>query len=275
MSAYETLPLNRRPTRRVQRRPRATEGEGSAQGIGYVHSTESFGTLDGPGIRFVVFFQGCHLRCLFCQNRDSWEQGAGRSVTAEELINEALRYHSYMESSGGGITASGGDPILQPRFVSELFRAANEEGIHTALDTSGLTHITPAVEALLEATDLVLLDLKQIDSRRHRVLTGHGNERVLAFARHLAAIEKPVWIRHVVVPGHTDDEESAGKSAAFLSTLGNVERVDLLPYHAFGKHKWEALGEPYRLEQIEPPTAELMEKLTALFRDAGLPVGGA
>lgn len=285
MSAYRTLPLSRREAASGRRRSSETNsapsgGDGAAseprpvETTGFIHSVESFGTLDGPGIRYVIFFQGCHLRCLFCQNRDTWAQRSGREATVEELMSEIRRYKGYMKGSGGGITASGGDPILQPKFVTELFRAAKREGIHTALDTSGVTAVTPAVEELLSVTDLVLLDIKQIDSRKHRLLTGHGNERVLAFARRLAEINKRVWIRQVIVPGFTDSKESARETATFLAELGNVERVDLLPYHEFGAHKWEALGDPYPLEGVEPPAASVVEELAELFREAGLTVGG-
>lgn len=283
MSAYRTLPLSRREAasggQTSLSAPRAHHG-GSAPSsdkpgvtTGFIHSVESFGTLDGPGIRYVIFFQGCHLRCLFCQNRDTWAKRTGRETTVDGLMEEIRRYKGYMKSSGGGLTASGGDPILQPRFVTELFRAARGEGIHTALDTSGVTALSPAVEELIEATDLVLLDIKQIDSRKHRLLTGHGNERVLAFARRLAGINKRVWIRHVIIPGFTDNQESARRTAAFLAELGNVDRVDLLPYHEFGAHKWEALGDAYPLEGVEPPAASVVAELADLFREAGLTVG--
>lgn len=295
MSAYKTLPLSRRPGRRVReweiegegRAPRpapASPGGGDPVGApsapkgqtgeltGYIHSVESFGTLDGPGIRYVIFFQGCHLRCLFCQNRDTWEQRSGRTTTVAEVMSEIRRYKRFMESSGGGITASGGDPILQPRFVTELFRAAREEGIHTALDTSGVTAITPAVDELLSVTDLVLLDIKHINSGIHWELTGHGNERVLALARHLDAIGKRTWVRHVVVPGYSATEESARETARFLAGLDAVEQVDLLPYHEFGSHKWEALAERYPLEGVEPPSKEQMEALRAIFLAEGAPV---
>ncbi|MFP4426449.1 MAG: pyruvate formate-lyase-activating protein [Spirochaetaceae bacterium] len=283
MSAYRTLPLSRRPARRPERSHSRGPAEGGAVTLashpeaaptlsGHVHSVESFGTLDGPGIRYVIFFQGCHLQCLFCQNRDTWERRAGRVVTVKELMGEIQRYKPYMRSSGGGITASGGDPILQPRFVTELFRAARAEGIHTALDTSGVTAVSPAVVELVAETDLVLLDIKQIDTGRHRELTGHGNERVLAFARFLDSIRKPVWIRHVIVPGYTDSNESARETAAFLAGLSNVERVELLPYHAFGSHKWEALGEAYPLGDVAPPSSERMEELKAIFRAGGVSV---
>lgn len=285
MSAYRSLRLSRREDasgRRTSLSADRAHHSGSAtfsdrprETRGFIHSVESFGTLDGPGIRYVIFFQGCHLRCLFCQNRDTWATGTGRETTVGGLMKEIRRYKGYMKSSGGGVTASGGDPILQPRFVTELFRAARVEGIHTALDTSGVAALTPAVEELIEATDLVLLDIKQIDSRKHRLLTGHANERVLAFARRLAGINKRVWIRHVIVPGFTDNQESAGRTAAFLSELGNVERVDLLPYHEFGAHKWKALGDVYPLEGVEPPSAGLLAELADLFREVGLTVGGA
>ncbi len=268
MSAYRALPLSRREGRSRAAKPEQTDM------VGYLHSVETFGTLDGPGIRYVLFFQGCHLKCLFCQNRDTWERRPGRIVTVPELIAEFKRYKAYMNSSGGGITASGGDPILQPDFVAALFTAARREGIHTTLDTSGVTRITPAVEALLSESDLVLLDIKHIDSEAHRVLTGHSNERVLAFARHLEAIGKPTWIRHVIVPGFTDSDESAERTAAFVRELDNVERVELLPYHEYGAHKWEAVGETYPLEAVEPPTAERMNALRDVFRRSGAPVAG-
>lgn len=268
MSAYRALPLSRR-----QANSRGPKEEQSEM-VGYLHSVETFGTLDGPGIRYVLFFQGCHLKCLFCQNRDTWERRPGRVATVSELVSEFKRYKTYMTSSGGGITASGGDPILQPDFVAALFAAARSEGIHTALDTSGVTRLTPAVESLLAQTDLVLLDIKHIDSERHRVLTGHSNERVLAFARHLEAIRKPTWIRHVIVPGFTDSDESARRTASFVAELDNVERVELLPYHEYGTHKWEAVGEVYPLAGVEPPTAERMEELRDVFREAGAPVSG-
>lgn len=251
---------------------RARRAGAARDEVGYLHSVETFGTLDGPGIRYVLFFQGCHLRCLFCQNRDTWERRPGRVVTVAELMNELRRYRTYFDSSGGGITASGGDPILQADFVARLFEAARAEGIHTALDTSGLSRITPDVERLLDRTDLVLLDLKHIDPERHRELTGRSNELVLAFARHLAERGTPAWIRHVIVPGFTDDPDDARRTARFVSTLPNVERVELLPYHEYGRHKWEALGTPYPLERTSPPSEELVRELRKVFAAEGLPV---
>jgi pyruvate formate lyase activating enzyme len=268
MSAYRALPLSRSEGRSLSAKPE------QADMVGYLHSVETFGTLDGPGIRYVLFFQGCHLKCLFCQNRDTWERRPGRIVAVPELMCEFKRYKTYMTSSGGGITASGGDPILQPDFVAALFAAARRAGIHTALDTSGVTRITPAVKALLAETDLVLLDIKHIDREAHRVLTGHSNERVIAFARHLEEIRKPTWIRHVIVPGFTDTDDSAKRTAAFVRELDNVERVELLPYHEYGIHKWDAVGESYPLEGVEPPTTERMNELRDVFRRGGAPVAG-
>ncbi|MFW5789601.1 MAG: pyruvate formate-lyase-activating protein [Spirochaetota bacterium] len=255
---------------RAARRARAPGAAG--ENVGYLHSVETFGTLDGPGIRYVLFFQGCHLKCLFCQNRDTWERRPGRVATVRELMDEIRRYRTYFDASGGGITASGGDPILQADFVAGLFEAARAEGIHTALDTSGLTPITPDVERLLDHTDLVLLDLKHIDPDRHRELTGRSNKLVLAFARRLAERGTPAWIRHVIVPGFTDDADGARRTARFVSTLPNVERVDLLPYHEYGKHKWEALGTPYPLEGVSPPSDELVRELREIFAGEGVPV---
>lgn len=271
MSAYSSL--TRRPAGRPARE--VSSDAKRAGSVGYLHSVETFGTLDGPGIRYVLFLQGCHLRCLFCQNRDTWERSPGRIVSVRETMNELRRYKIYMDSSGGGITASGGDPILQPAFVAALFAACRNEGIHTALDTSGLTRITPGVGELLRQTDLVLLDIKHVDPEAHRTLTGRSNEAILAFARHLAAIAKPVWIRHVVVPGYTDTPESALDTARFLAELENIERVELLSYHAYGAHKWEALGEPYPLEGVEPPSPERIQELRSIFEDFGLPVAPA
>lgn len=267
MSGYSTPPLTQRPGAPSEGSPAGRDGS-----VGYLHSIETFGTLDGPGIRYVLFFQGCNLRCLFCQNRDTWPARQGRVVTCSELLDDIKRYQPYMASSGGGITASGGEPILQPQFVGALFAAARAEGIHTALDTSGLTGLTPAVEALLENTDLVLLDIKHVDPEAHQKLTGRPNDRILSFARHLAHIAKPVWIRHVIVPGFTDSADSARETARFLRELPNVERVELLPYHAYGAHKWEALAEPYPLQGVEPPPPELMRELAQQFVEAGLPV---
>ena len=241
--------------------------------VGRVHSVESFGTVDGPGIRVVVFFQGCHLRCQFCHNRDTWMRSGGSERAVDDLAAEILRYRAFFERSGGGITASGGDPILQAPFVADLFETLQRQGVHTALDTSGLVRIGPEVQRLLDATSLVILDIKHPDDRRHRELTGATNSLSLAFARHVAELGRPMWIRHVIVPGWTDDNETAAALAILDRSLGAaVERVELLPYHAWGKEKWERLGIPYPLERTPTPSAEEMARIRDQFAEHGLPV---
>ncbi|MBO4906417.1 MAG: pyruvate formate lyase-activating protein [Bacteroidaceae bacterium] len=221
-----------------------------------VHSTESFGSLDGPGIRFIVFLKGCPLRCAYCHNPDTWATKEGEQWTVADVINRAERYRSYW-GKDGGITVSGGEPMLQAEDVAELFEEAHRRGINTCIDTSAQPYCGSSVqERLFAATDTVLLDIKHIDSERHKQLTGQGNESILACARHLSDIGVPVWIRHVLVPGWTDDESSLRKLNAFLQTLHNIERIDVLPYHTMGLFKWQKLGLRYRLDGVEPPTVE-------------------
>ncbi|MDE6373234.1 MAG: pyruvate formate lyase-activating protein, partial [Clostridia bacterium] len=211
---------------------------------GYIHSFESFGTVDGPGIRFVVFMQGCPMRCLYCHNPDTWLAGAGKTYSAQEVANNALKYKSYY-SGGGGVTVSGGEPLMQSGFVRELFKILKKNGVNTALDTSGIL-FDPAdkhrFDELLSLTDLVLLDIKHIDGEEHKKLTGRSNENVLAFAEYLSQIGKPVWIRHVLVTGITDDDGYLTRLARFIGELKNVERVEVLPYHGMGAVKYENLG---------------------------------
>lgn len=224
---------------------------------GYIHSTESFGAADGPGVRFIVFMQGCPMRCAYCHNPDSRDMNRGTEVTADEIIRRALRYKSYW-GEDGGITVSGGEPLMQLDFVTELFRAAKENGINTALDTSGapFERTEPffgKFNALLEYTDLVLLDIKEINPARHKALTGFDNVNILDMASYLSEVNKPVWIRHVLVPGHTDFDEDLDALGEFIRTLSNVERCEVLPYHTLGIHKWESMGIKYPLEGVRPP----------------------
>lgn len=230
---------------------------------GYVHSLESFGSVDGPGVRYVIFLSGCAMRCQFCHNPDTWNMKDGKEYTADQLLKIALRYKSYWGEKGG-ITVSGGEPLLQMEFLTELFKKAKEAGIHTTLDTSGNPYTTKEPWhaqwlELMKYTDLVLLDIKQIDEQEHRKLTGQTGENILAMVRELSDMEKPVWIRHVLVPGGSDKDEYLYRLADFIHTLKNVQRVEVLPYHTLGTFKWEKLGIPYPLEGVKPPTQERID----------------
>ena len=225
---------------------------------GRIHSTESFGTVDGPGIRFVVFFQGCPLRCRYCHNPDTWRADGGTQMTADELLALYDKNRAFYKK--GGVTATGGEPLMQPEFLAEFFEKAHEKGVHTCLDTSGAT-FDPArpetVDAVLDHTDLVLLDIKEVDAEAHRRLTGRRNENILAFARHLSGRGVPVWVRHVVVPGVTDSAEMHKALGEFLATLTNVKALDVLPYHTMGEAKYRALGIPYPLAGVPAADKEL------------------
>lgn len=228
--------------------------------IGMVHSLESFGSADGPGVRYVIFLSGCHMRCQFCHNPDTWDLRAGREYTVSELIQTALRYRSYWGSEGG-ITVSGGEPLLQIDFLLELFSEAKKKDIHTTLDTSGnpFTREEPFFskwKELMEVTDLVLLDIKHIDEEGHRILTGQSGENIKEMARLMSDLGQPMWIRHVLVPERNDKDEYLHALAAFIRELRTVERVEVLPYHTLGVFKWENLGVPYPLEGIDPPSPE-------------------
>lgn len=228
--------------------------------IGKIHSIETFGTVDGPGIRFVVFMQGCTLNCKYCHNRDTWELHAGTPTSTQELIKHILNYKSYMDNSGGGVTVSGGEPLLQTEFVTELFKELKELGIHTALDTAGSLPISTQIKELLKYTDLVILDIKHIDDEKAKNLTGFSNKNNLEFAKYLNNINKPMWIRQVLVPGYTDDKFDLQKLKAFIDSLTNVEKVEILPYHNLGSFKWEELGQEYELKNVIPPSQEEIDK---------------
>lgn len=225
-----------------------------------VHSVESFGSVDGPGIRFVIFLKGCAMRCQYCHNPDTWDRAGGNLRSVDDVLSQALRYRSYWGEKGG-ITVSGGEALLQIQPLTELFHKAKDLGINTCLDTSAQPFSRKDgrfsdFEALMKYTDLVLLDIKHIDNDAHKRLTGWENENILDCARYLSDIHKPVWIRHVLVPGINDDDESLHKLRSFIDTLSNVERVEVLPYHALGVYKWEQLGIPYKLTDVKPPTEE-------------------
>ena len=231
---------------------------------GRIHSYESFGTVDGPGIRFVIFFQGCPMRCKYCHNPDTWEAGGGREVSAEDVVKEALKYKSYFGQKGG-VTATGGEPMLQLPFLTELFSRLKANGVHTCLDTSAAPFPAEehadrsAFDELLNVTDLVLLDIKHIDEEAHRALTGRSGAHARAFANYLSERGKPMWIRHVLVPGITDDDGALLRLKAFIDGLKTVEKVEVLPYHTLGIAKYRALGMEYPLEGVRPPEKERVQ----------------
>ena len=224
---------------------------------GYIHSFESFGSVDGPGVRFVVFLNGCSMRCKYCHNPDTWEFG-GDTFSAAEVLQKALKYKSYWGGKGG-ITVSGGEPMLQMQFVTELFTEAKKKGVNTCLDTSGVAFNpddTAETDKLLDVTDLVMLDIKHIDDEKHKELTGHSNKNILAFARYLDSKKIPVWIRHVVVPGITFDEKYLELLGEFIGTLSNVEKIETLPYHSLAIPKYDKLGIDYPLRDTPNATKE-------------------
>ena len=221
---------------------------------GKVHSIESMGTLDGPGIRFVVFMQGCVLKCKYCHNRDTWQTNSGKLVTSDELVDKILRCKPYFDVSDGGVTVSGGEPLLQAKFITKLFKKLHELNIHTCIDTAGSLPISDEIEELLKYTDLVLLDIKHIDNKKSIDLVGISNENNLKFAKYLSDKNIPVWIRQVLVPGYTDDEKDLKDLRDFLKTLNNVKKVEILPYHNFGEYKWEEYGEEYPLKGVRQAT---------------------
>lgn len=228
--------------------------------IGRIHSIETFGTVDGPGIRYIIFMQGCVSRCKYCHNRDTWDPDNGKLITIPELLNDIKKYKTYMKTSGGGVTVSGGEPLLQTKFVTELFKELKRLGYSTCLDTSGCLPITDGIKELLNYTDIVLLDIKHIDNKKSINLTGLPNKNNLAFAQYLSDNNIPVWIRQVLVPGYTDDPIDLNKLKKFIDSLSNVERVELLPYHDFGKFKWKELGVKYELNNVKAPNEKEIEK---------------
>lgn len=224
--------------------------------IAKIHSFESLGAVDGPGIRFVIFMQGCSLKCKYCQNRDTWELNSGMEYTVDELVSKVMRYKNYFTVSGGGVTVSGGEPLLQINFLIEFFTKLKALGIHTAIDTSGSFSITDNMKKLIDLTDLFLLDIKCINDEICKDLTGVSNQRELEFARYLSKSGKDMWIRQVLVPGYTDKEEDLKKLRNFISELKTVKKVEILPYHDLGKFKWSQLGCKYELEGVPTATAQ-------------------
>jgi pyruvate formate lyase activating enzyme len=237
--------------------------------MGFLHSFTTGATVDGPGVRVVAWTAGCMWRCAYCHNPDTWTMTNGIPVTIRRAAEELQKYRHGLKVMSGGFTLSGGEPLMQHRFAVKLFTAASDMGIHTALDTNGYFGDRLA-DRDLEVIDLVLLDIKAWDPARHVRLTGMDVGPTLAFARRLAARRRPVWLRFVLVPGVSDDPVDIGHIAEFCAGLGNVERVDVLPFHQMGRSKWKKLNLAYTLETVEPPSNELIERTCAIFRDAGL-----
>ncbi|WP_088036050.1 pyruvate formate-lyase-activating protein [Evansella clarkii] len=241
---------------------------------GRIHSVETSGMVDGPGIRYVIFTQGCLLRCQYCHNPDTWDRKKGNAVTVESLIEDIKKYLPYMKHSGGGVTVSGGEPLLQLDFLYALFKECKKLGIHTTIDSSGGCYsVNPTfqkkLKQVLEVTDLFLLDLKHADEEKHKTLTGVTNKHIKEFASLLSKEDVPVWIRHVLVPGYTDDEQDLRKLGEFIGDLDNVEKIEVLPYHKMGVYKWKELGLQYELENVNSPSEEEVIKakqlLTAVY----------
>ncbi len=239
--------------------------------MGRVHSIESFGTVDGPGTRFVVFLQGCLFRCKYCHNRDTWDLDGGELYTVTEMIEQILPYAKFMDASGGGVTVTGGEPVLQAAFVGLLFKKLRQVGIHTCLDTNGYVGVYNAeTHMMIEESDLIMVDIKHINDHKHHLLVGVSNQRTLKFVRHLADIGKKTRARYVVVPGYSDDLEDVHALAHFLAPMKNIENIELLPYHNLGTHKWKALGLEYPLEGMEPPPVAKMDDIQNIFESYGI-----
>ena len=238
--------------------------------LGLINSIESFGSVDGPGVRFMLFMQGCRMRCRYCHNPETWSMdNAPMTMTPQEAFDKAVRYRSYW-GKNGGVTVSGGEAMLQMEFVTEFFRLCRQDGINTALDTSGQPFVNEegfleGFRKLCSVTDLFILDIKHIDDEEHKKLTGFSNRNILDMARFLSDNGKHMWIRHVLVPGITDDEPSLRKLDAFIGTLANVDRVEILPYHSLGIAKWDKLGISYSLRDVRSPSAEQIRNANELL----------
>ncbi|WP_221628010.1 pyruvate formate-lyase-activating protein [Teredinibacter franksiae] len=237
--------------------------------LGRIHSFENSSALDGPGLRVVVFMQGCQFRCKYCHNRDSWDLHAGSLYSVAEVVEKVLPFRPFLNASNGGVTVSGGEAVLQAEFVTMLFKKLKKLGFHTCLDTNGYVsnHLYgEKLDELLKYTDLVLLDLKHIDRRKHEELVGVSNDKPRNFARYLSDIGHPAWIRHVLVPGYTDEEEDLRALAQFLAPMKNIQKVEILPYHRMGKDKWEEMGFEYPLGDLEPPPREQVSGIVEMFK---------
>jgi pyruvate formate lyase activating enzyme len=248
---------------------RAPAGASPSGASGRVHSWDLSTGVDGPGTRFVLFLSGCPLRCLYCANPDTWHMRDGRHMTVDDVMAEIGRYTAFITAAGGGVTLTGGEPLLQPDFAARILRRCRELGLHTALDTSGFLGAR-ATDELLADTGLVLLDVKSFDVRAYRALTGGSLAPTLSFATRLDRLGVPVRIRYVLVPGWTDDETAVDGLASFAAGLGNVEQIDVLPFHKLGAAKYDALGLPFPLRDTPTPSPDLVDRVRAQFREHGL-----
>ena len=237
--------------------------------VGFLHSFTTGSAVDGPGIRVVAWTAGCHWRCLFCHNPDTWSLVNGMAVPLERAVEQLKKYRHGLQVMSGGFTLSGGEPLMQDRFAARLFAAAKDLGIHTAIETNGSLGERLSDEEI-RRIDLVIMDLKTWDPERHKRLTGKDVGPTLEFARRVAGLKRPMWIRFVLVPGLTDDRENIAPIAKFVAGLGVVERVEVLPFHQMGRYKWEKLGIEYKLGDVKPPTSEEVETACKIFRDEGL-----
>ena len=232
---------------------------------GKIHSFETLGAVDGPGIRFILFMQGCSLRCKFCHNRDTWNFQTGKEYSVDEIFNKIIKYKNYFTVSNGGVTVSGGEPLLQVDFVLELFKKLKQAGISTAIDTSGMIDISDKLKELIELTDLFLVDIKCINDEICKDLVGHSNKREIEFIKYLDSIGKEIWIRQVIVPGITDKEDDLCKLRDFINSIEHITKVDLLPYHDLGKYKWIELGEKYPLENVRTADSNDIERVKKIL----------
>ncbi len=239
--------------------------------IGRIHSIESGGAVDGPGIRFVSFLQGCPLRCQYCHNPDTWKTSGGMEKTAQELYNEASSLRSYMKFSGGGVTVTGGEPLLQADFVLEYFKLCKANKIHTAIDTSGYI-FNDTVKEVLKYTDLVLLDIKNFDPKQYKVVTGVELEPTLKFLDYISKLDLKIWIRYVLVPDLTDNLDSISELGLHLSKYNNIERIEVLPFHKMGEYKWETMGYNYKLADTKEPSRELLLEAVMRLKEHNLGV---
>lgn len=233
--------------------------------IGKIHSFETLGAVDGPGLRFILFMQGCSLRCKFCHNRDTWDLHCGKEYTVDQIFEKIMRYKNYFIASNGGVTISGGEPLLQADFVIALLKKLKQAGISTAIDTSGMVDITPKIKELIDLTDLFLVDIKSINDEICKDLVCHSNKKELEFIKYLDSIGKEIWIRQVIVPGITDKEDDLYKLRDFVNSIEHITKVDLLPYHDLGKYKWLELNESYPLEDVRTADSADIERVKKIL----------